>query len=256
MFLSDSGVSRYDWNFRLLGHNVRVHPFFWLTTLLLGLRDDPFSMLVWVAAVFVSVLIHEMGHIWAMRRYGENGDILLYSFGGLAISRGGSWRTPNQQIVISAMGPIAGFVLAAGVGLLVSLAGGHVLYTPVWRFVPSWTALILPSNRLDLSGLQRAGFIYSNEFINDVLWCSVFWGLMNLLPIIPLDGGRISESWLQSRWGAAGRQRAFQISMVLAGIMALVGLFQRSLFLALLYGSLAFSSYQALQQTRPSWRNR
>ncbi len=49
-------------------------------------------LLMWIAAVFVSILIHELGHALAMRRYGISSYIVLYHFGGLAIpDRGGTF---------------------------------------------------------------------------------------------------------------------------------------------------------------------
>ena len=121
MFFSEPERSSFDWNFRLAGHRVRVHPYFWLATFFLGSRNMA-GVLVWVAAVFVSILIHEMGHVWAMRRYGGDGDIVLYSFGGFAIPKRYCAWSVKEDVVISAAGPGAGFLLSALILALVYLS--------------------------------------------------------------------------------------------------------------------------------------
>ena len=99
--------------FGLFGIPVRVLPWFWLTTFFTGASNDTGLVLIWIAVVFVSILIHELGHVLAYRAFGTKGEILLYGWGGLAVPlRGRAWNT-FQQVVVSAAGPMAGFCLAA-----------------------------------------------------------------------------------------------------------------------------------------------
>ncbi|MBX9581317.1 MAG: hypothetical protein K2X87_13490, partial [Gemmataceae bacterium] len=102
----------YDLNFRLFGFPVRVHPLFWVVTVLFGssaLRDfGPEYLLVWVVVVFVSILVHELGHAFAFRAFGTDAAVVLYGFGGLAVPWGGvagRWR----RVAVSLAGPAAGF---------------------------------------------------------------------------------------------------------------------------------------------------
>src|SRR5690606_15236505 len=97
----------WDLRWRMFGIGVRVHPTFWLFSLLMGwqfMERSPWLVLIWVLATFVSILIHEMGHVIAGRIFGSPGNIVLYSFGGLAI---GSYQYARawQRIIISLAGP-------------------------------------------------------------------------------------------------------------------------------------------------------
>src|SRR5262245_16689597 len=86
--------------------------------------NQPIMVLIAIFVVFVSILVHELGHALMMRRYGREAHIVLYLMGGLAIEGGGSSfgsfggfrsrgsRTTTEQVMISAAGPGAGYVLA------------------------------------------------------------------------------------------------------------------------------------------------
>src|SRR5687768_2889887 len=131
MFLVEPPPTQADLHFRLFGIPVRVHPFFWLVTLLLsmsgqGTKLDPVDALIWVAVVFISILIHELGHAFLQRRYGGHPRITLYSLGGLA-SCDDCDRSPSRQILISLAGPVAGFLFAA-VLLLATYFSGHAVF--------------------------------------------------------------------------------------------------------------------------------
>ena len=73
----------------MFGIDVRVHPLFWVMSAVLGwgwyLERNFAYLFLWVMCVFVSVLLHELGHVVVGRLFGSQGHILLYSFGGLAI---------------------------------------------------------------------------------------------------------------------------------------------------------------------------
>lgn len=239
--------SRYDLNFRLFGFPVRVHPLFWPLMAVFGANTSDAvgpeylqHLLVWVAAAFVSFLVHELGHAFAYRACGVGASVVLYWLGGLAISWGGvggRWR----RIGVALAGPAAGFVL----------------FGLVWgsnRYVYPW-AREGPALR---------------SFFDGLFLINLYWGLMNLLPVVPLDGGRVSEELCEmgSRWN--GRRLALQISAAVATLMAayslacVVGVKQGAAWLAelpwwapigtlwtaLLFGVLAYQSYQLLQQDR------
>ena len=110
MILNEPPRSQYDLNFSLLGIPVRVHPLFWLVAVLLGIRgnEDPVPILIWVGVVFVSILVHELGHALTARWYGWEPWITLHSFGGLASYRP-TFHDPTSRIVITLAGPGAGF---------------------------------------------------------------------------------------------------------------------------------------------------
>src|SRR2546422_735068 len=84
--------TRYDLHFSLAGIPVCVHPLFWLMTALFGASaGDLIQLLVWIAVVFVSILIHEMGHALMMRWYGQPSRVVLYLAGGLTIPEPVGW---------------------------------------------------------------------------------------------------------------------------------------------------------------------
>lgn len=244
----------YDLRFRLLGFPVRVHPWFWIVTILLNgdslLKIGPQFLLIWVAVVFVSILVHELGHALAFRRFGERAEIVLYAFGGLAIPQGvvsGRWR----RIVVSLAGPFAGFILC-GVVYGSNLAFG-------------WA---------QGNGLEVAFLYIQLVFVN------LYWGLLNLLPVFPLDGGQVSRELCTGRWGHRGTRVSLKISIATALLIVAYSIFcaidvgqlgagitldfpwwvpRGSVYLAILFGLLAYESYQLLQRvewTDTHWDDR
>jgi membrane-associated protease RseP (regulator of RpoE activity) len=82
-----------------------------------------------------------------------------------------------------------------------------------------------------------------------MLWVNVFWGLVNLVPVYPLDGGSVTRNVLIQADPIDGVRKSLWISVIAGGLVALAALiFLRSIFMALLFGLLAFQSYQALQR--------
>lgn len=233
--------TNYDLNFKIGAIPVRVHPLFWLVTLLLGSTGSLSTILIWVVVVFFSILMHELGHVLAMRLYGQDGSILLHAGGGLAIPTSYGWGRgrgslpQREQIFISLAGPLAGFMIAAVVLGIVYLVGGII--------VMEWFLFIIP---LPQAFVPAAGFVV-NVFIQMMLWVNIFWGLINLLPIYPLDGGQVARHLFVGADPWDGVRKSLIVSLVAAGVMALVGLvFLRSVYMALLFGFLAFQSYQSL----------
>ena len=178
--------------FRVFGIPVRVDPTFFVIVALLGFGVGDLTLLVsWVVVVFVSVLVHELGHAVAFRAYGRQPQILLQGMGGL------TW----------ASGPLSG-----GRDIVVSLAG--------------------PLTALVLLGLPALWVDHSMEFasstwdlvVREVFFVNVIWSGVNLLPILPLDGGQVSASVLRRVMGDAGQRAAHVVSIVVAGGAALLAL--------------------------------
>jgi membrane-associated protease RseP (regulator of RpoE activity) len=238
-------TTRYDLRFSIAGIPVSVHPLFWLITLLLGSTGDLLLIPIWILVIFVSILIHELGHALAFRRYGQRSRIVLHFAGGLTIPEPVSWGSgyanvglsPNQHIFITLAGPGAGFLFAALIMILVTVVGGSVITTRLFGFIP------LPLNAL----LPFGGSVLS-VMISMLLWVNVFWGLINLVPVYPLDGGSVTRNVLVQVDPIDGVRKSLWISVIAGGLLALAGLiFMRSIFIALLFGLLAFQSFQSLQ---------
>ena len=238
-FFQEPGHTRFDLRFSIFGIPVRVHPLFWLMTLIFGgFSGNLLSLLIWVVVVFLSILIHELGHALTMRFFGQPARIVLYLGGGLAIPDSwgyGSVLTANEQILMLLAGPGAGFLFAGLTLGSVLLVGGSVGMTFLYGFLP------FPLAYLPIGGLISA-------IIGVILWVNIFWGFINLVPAFPLDGGQVARHlWLKAdRWD--GLRKSLWLSVITGAVMALMGLIlMQSIYIALLFGLLAFQSYQSLQ---------
>jgi Zn-dependent protease len=238
--------TQYDLRFSLAGIPVRVHPLFWLIALLLGSSGALIEIPIWIIVVFISILIHELGHALAFRFYGIRSQIVLHAMGGLTIPESTPWGTgwasvspsPKQEIVISLAGPFAGFSFAALVMAIASFSGGSLLTSRLFGFIP-----------LPLTAIMPFGGTVLSIFVSMLLWVNIFWGIFNLLPVYPLDGGQVTRNVLiqYDPWG--GARKSLWVSVIAGGIIALVGLLlMKSVYIALLFGLLAFQSYQSLQR--------
>jgi stage IV sporulation protein FB len=257
--LAEPERTAYDLRFRLFGFPVRVHPFFWIITILFNgdalLRLGPEYLLIGVAVVFVSILVHELGHALAFRRFGADADIVLYAFGGLAIPTNdisGRWR----RIFVALAGPLAGFVLCG------------LVYGTNLAFEWGKSADDRAPNGL------HAYVLYS-LLIRVNLW----WGILNLLPVYPLDGGQVCRELCLMKWGTRGKRVSLKISFVVALLLVAYALLceidtgrfgagatkdwpdwipRGTIFTAILFGFLAYVSYQLLQRiewTDTHWEN-
>jgi Zn-dependent protease len=201
-------------------------------------------LLAWIGCVFVSILVHEFGHVLIGRLFGAEGHIILYSFGGLAV---GSNALSNrwQRIAVSFAGPLAGFLLLA----VVLLAAKDRIEFDPWPY---------------FAGLPQRPLM--SAAIRFLIWINLVWGILNLLPIWPLDGGQISKDFLGWVSRENGMKMAYGISILLAGLLAVHELYPDflsfvpaggSMYNALLFASLAFNSYQALQyeNQRKPWES-
>jgi len=247
VFLAEPQQTRFDLHFSLLGIPVRVSPFFWVAALVLGFNltgGEPLRIVMWIVAVFVSLMVHEFGHALAFRACGISARVVLYHFGGLAIPEGTSWwvgagrMAPRQQIFISAAGPLAQLSLAAII-LAAVRASGYVV-PGLFAFLP-YEALWGSPPYAPLP----------NDILNDLLFYlalpSVFWALLNLIPVYPLDGGQISREVCVLLDPNRGIRNSLMLSIVAGALAAAWGLMGGQPFMGIMFGMLAFSSYQLLQ---------
>lgn len=207
----------YDLQFQLLGIPVRVHPLFWLFTALMGYdANDPAGTLLWVGCVFVSILVHEFGHGLMGRAFGERPQIALYAMGGLCSSD--RERTPAQSLAVLICGPGAGFLLY---GLLL-LAGPAI-------------ERAFPEN-------HRVG-----QALDMLAYINLYWGLVNLLPVYPLDGGQIAGVLLTRANRRDGMRWMHLLGIATGTLVALYLYQQQQKYAVFLFGYLAFLNFQALQ---------
>jgi Zn-dependent protease len=247
VLLAEPPRTQFDLNFSLLGIPVRVQPFFWLIGLLLGPRGvGAPEIAIWMAAFFVGILCHEMGHALVMRSQGGFAWITLYGFGGMAscdrLRNVSSTRIEAlRQILISAAGPLAGFLLAAiVVGAMI--ACGHTVQIIVGA---PYGVMIQPAPGDIISGIRLT------HWIDSFLFVTVVYGILNLLPIHPLDGGKIMRELFVLFLGTDGIRQSLILSTFVAGMIAVWGVMHvHDIFFIFFFGYLAYGSLMTLQSYR------
>ena len=156
------------------------------------------------------------------------------------VSWGNQWANvslqSNQEILVLLAGPGAGFLLAGLVMLTVVAAGGSVIISALFGIIP------FPTAALPFGGNT------ANVIVTILLWVNIFWGLINLMPVFPLDGGQVARNVLLKADPLDGVRKSLWISVIAGAVLALAGLLLLgSIYMALLFGFLAFQSYQSLQ---------
>lgn len=225
-------ITPYDLTFRLFGFPIRVSPFFFLLTAILGwnfVKDGGFEYLfIFVACFFVSILVHELGHAFLFRVYNRDSHIWLLGFGGLAIPDG-PLRNRQQRIIVSLAGPFAGFLL----------------FGLVW-----WTDYATNWSRQD----DYLGFAYFILFN-----VNLFLNLLNLMPIYPLDGGQVSRELFTGASPHTGLRNSLMLSIGVALVMVVHGIMSANgqplipylnvggYFMAMMFGLLAYENYMMLE---------
>jgi len=254
MLLTEPPPSQGDLHFRVFGFPVRIHPFFWVTTVLTGINTKggtpPSELLIWIGVVFVSILVHELGHAFLQRRFGGRPWITLHGIGGLA-SCDDCDRSPHSQILISLAGPAAGFLFALTI-IILSRVTGHPIGVTWSPEIALRESGITTPDGLGFLGLvlywEALAPEAANSLLRNILFVNIVWGLVNLLPVYPLDGGRVSRELCTLRHPRRGIILSLRISVITAIAMAAVGLFAWQSFLtAFMFGYLAYTNYQTLQ---------
>ena len=216
------GRGRGGIQFRIFRFPVRVDPFFFFIVVALGLSTHTTvgGMVAWFAIVFVSILIHELGHAFAARAVGaESIGIELQSMGGLTAYRPRRPLSRSEQIGVSLAGPFSGFALG--------------------------TAALLLASVLDVSTTSSR----DNVVLFDLLWVNFGWGLFNLVPVLPLDGGMVMQNLLPGDDVVRARRAAI-VSLVILGIAAVVSISLSFVFGVIYAALLAVFNFSMLTRTR------
>lgn len=209
--------------FNLFNIPIRVQPWFWVTMAFIGgvldadTKEALFDLLLFMLAGFISILVHELGHALTAKHFGKRVEIVLQAFGGYAAYSGGRPLSRFQSFLITAAGPAIQILLGLAVLVLVKQVEG-----------------------LSPNGKYFFSILYVISFL---------WAFLNLLPVLPLDGGRILETIL-------GPQRirfTLQISLSVAVAIAVLGLVFNfgGMLLPIFMGLMAYESYKALKSI--SW---
>src|SRR5262245_23215813 len=115
--------TRYDLNFRLNDIPVRVHPGFWIVHGIIGFMTaggiGVWAFFLWIACAFLSIIIHELGHVLAGRHFGARGEIVLTVFGGHA-GASADLEERSQRVMVYLSGPGAQLIFAGTIALVCS----------------------------------------------------------------------------------------------------------------------------------------
>jgi len=176
--------------------------------------------LLWAPVLFISVLLHELAHAAAIAFFGYGGSqVVLGGMGGVTLSqrRGKAWH----DMFISLAGPMASFAMAW-------LTATMIVRVPAMRHDPMLAA-------------------FFPLFVSANYW----WGIFNLIPVSPLDGGHVVRHFFRI---FLRDKNAFVVSVwigIVVGILvAVAGVFMRWIFLALLMAWYVFMNYQQWQYFR------
>ncbi len=215
--------------FSLFGYDVEITMGFWLTALLLSLPflgTQPMMIVVWALVLLVSVLVHELGHAVAMSAYGMRSSIRLHFMGGVTIPHTVLPLSRRSLVITYLAGPLAGFLLAG-----VSYAVAPELISRAMRMEPLFRQLVV----IEHPGLATTVFLFFQA--------NFFWSLLNLVPVLPLDGGHILEHILgpkRYRW-------TLGVSALCGGAAAVYFGMSGSMIAAFILGSAALQSFLRLR---------
>lgn len=200
---------------------ITIHSFFWIIALIIGwiTTHDPIGMVLWATVIFFSILVHEYGHALTAVAFGQRASIDLVGFGGLT-RRGGKKIKLWQEFLIVLNGPLAGFLLY----------GISVFFQ--YRF----------SSILRHTGLD--------DILNISIEINLVWTVLNLLPVQPLDGGRIMSIILEAVLGFRGVKIALFVSIVFSLCLAFYAFMHNWLIGGILFVFFAVESFRAWHDNR------
>jgi Zn-dependent protease len=166
---------------RLFGIKLRIHLTFFLllafvffTDIKEGYKQAGLSVL-FVCAIFACVVIHELSHSLVARRFGrEPKSITLLPIGGVAAIDMMPTK-PSQEIIISIVGPATNIAIA----ILLALLGGLKL----------------------AAAIEKSNLTASQSFLTNLIAANIVLAVFNLIPALPMDGGRVFRSILALKFG-------------------------------------------------------
>ncbi|MCI0381952.1 MAG: site-2 protease family protein [Chlamydiae bacterium] len=199
---------------------VNIHGGFWLVAAIIGfLNSGSFlGTIIWIGVIFISVLVHEFGHATTALFFGLKPRIDLIALGGLTYHKGEHlpfWK----QFFIVLNGPLFGFFL----------------------FVLAFFLLKIPFFSM---GIRKDVIFY-------FYWVNLVWTILNLVPVLPLDGGQLLRIVFESIFGAKGFKYSLLSGSILAGLLSLAFFLFQQYLIGALFFLFAFQSYDTWRKVRP-----
>lgn len=209
--------------FRLFGIPIHVSAFFLLSAIVLGRMgraDTPVELAAWIVVMFVGVLMHELGHALTAQAFGQQPAVSLHGLGGVTVWQPRAGIGPGRRAVITLAGPVVGIVVGFVAGVLQFLVQDGSL---------------------------------AHEILGYVYWVNLVWAIFNLLPMLPLDGGRIMASLLELAFGKGSLRVAYILSMGVALLIGLLALWLGAYLGLLFCAYFIYLNVQGLRETgRPA----
>jgi stage IV sporulation protein FB len=205
--------------FKIAKIPVSFHPLFWVFASLIGWLNSGSltGTFIWLIIVILSVLIHELGHAFSALFFKQNVRIDFVALGGLTSYQGKTLKL-WQQFIIVFNGPLCGFLLFLFAAFLLNLeifVNSIVLY-----------------------------------FLNVLKLVNLFWSVVNLLPVIPLDGGQLLRIVFEWIWGIKGIKYALFTGMILAGILSFLFFMLQNFIIGAIFFLFAFQSFDSYRKAK------
>jgi stage IV sporulation protein FB len=198
---------------------LSISPIFWVTAGLIGFVNagSLVGTLIWMFVIFISVLVHELGHAITSMFFGQKPTVALVALGGVTSYQGKPLKF-WQQFVVVFNGPLFGLLL----------------------FV--FSALVLKAN------------IFENMAVISILqvmkWVNLFWSLVNLLPILPLDGGQLLRILLEGFFGLRGLKLSLFIGMLVAIVLSMFFFILQQFLIGAIFFLFAYQGFDSWRKAR------
>lgn len=195
---------------------IHVQPIFAIVVLGLSLINggfQPVGTLMWIGVICFSLLVHEFGHALTAVACGQRASIDLVAFGGVTRRYGRALKS-WQEFLIVLNGPLAGFLLC---------------------FLSYW---ILATYENSLS-------VYMQQLLFISYYANLFWTLLNLLPVQPLDGGQLLRIALEGFFGLKGLKAALFLSFVLSACLSVFFFMTQYMLVGAFFLLFTFEGYRA-----------
>ncbi|HSX11798.1 MAG TPA: M50 family metallopeptidase [Chlamydiales bacterium] len=203
---------------------LAIHPFFWVFAALIGWLNSAslLGTLIWVLIISVSVIFHEFGHALTAVLFKQKARIQLIALGGVTMYDGPKLKF-WQQFVITFNGPLFGFFLFLLATFLLRIPHDNM---PIWTTILRWT-----------------------QFAN------LFWTVVNLLPVLPLDGGQLLRIVLEANFGVSGFKASLLVGAILAGLLSFYFFMVQAFLIGAFFFLFAFQSFDSWRKSRFATRN-
>jgi len=198
---------------------ITISPFFFVLVGIISYLNGNslLSMGIFAIAIFISLLLHELGHALTALSFGQRVRISFVGFGGIT-HRFGPKLKLWQEFAITLNGPLMGiFIFTSAYILNQNIHPTHspLLFTTVAIF----------------------------------FWINVLWTILNLVPVQPLDGGQLLKIVLTMLFGLMGTKIALFLSLLCAALLALLFLITPHFIVGILFLILTLENFKLWKES-------